>query len=70
MKNNMDITEYTRSINDANKAMFKAKYGLREFHSDSRSVAEQWLKNQKIIKPDSLDTMVDFIDSQGGLSKD
>ena len=66
----MDITEYPRSINDANRRMFKAKYGLREFHSDSRNVAEQWLKNQKIIKPDSLDTIVDFIDSQGELSKD
>lgn len=66
----MDITEYTRSINDANQAMFKAKYGLREFHSNSRSVAEQWLKNQKIIKPNNLDTIVELIDSQGGLSKD
>ena len=70
MKNNMDITEYTRSINDANQAMFRAKYGLREFHSDSRIKVELWLKAQCKIEDYSLDTIVDFIDSQGGLSKD
>jgi len=70
MKNNMDITEYTRSVNDANQAMFKAKYGLKEYHSDSRIKVELWLKAQCKIKDYSLDTMVEFIDSIGKLNKD
>ena len=66
----MDITEYTRSINDANQSMFKAKYGLKEYHSDSRIKVELWLKAQCNVKDYSLDTIVALIDSQGGLSKD
>ena len=66
----MDITEYTRSINDANQRMFKAKYGLREFHSDSRIKAELWLKAQCKIKDYNLDIVIAFIDEIGGLDKD
>ena len=66
----MDITEYTRSISDANQRMFKAKYGLKEFHSDSRIKAELWLKAQCKIKDYSLSSMVAFMDEIGGLDKD
>ena len=70
----MDITEYTRSINDANQSMFKAKYGLKEYHSDSKTKAELWLKAQRVASvidyEGGMDAMVRLIDSQGGLSKD
>ena len=68
----MNITEYTRSINDANQQMFKAKYGLKEFHSDNKSRVKLWLQQMESQEQEesNLDSMIAFTDSIGGLSKD
>jgi hypothetical protein len=52
--------------------MFKAKYGLTEFHSDNESRVKLWLQQMiaKEQEENKLDSMVSFTDSIGGLDKD